>query len=133
MKLTRRSEYALLALTYLGRNAGEEWIPLGRIAEGQAIPLRYLEHIVAAMCRAGYLVSSKGQHGGYRLARKPSEITLAEVIRLFDGALAPVESVSKYFYQATPIERETKMLAVLGGIRDYVARTLEGTTLAEIL
>ncbi len=133
MKLTRRSEYAILALTYLGRHTTEEWVPLSRVAEAQAIPLRYLEHIVAAMCRAGYLVSSKGQHGGYRLARKPSEVTLAEVIRLFDGALAPVESVSKYFYQTTPIERETKMLAVLGRIRDYVADTLEGTTLAEIL
>ncbi len=133
MKLTRRSEYAILALTYLGRNPGEEWIPLGRIADAQAIPLRYLEHIVAPMCRAGYLASSKGQRGGYRLARPAAEITLAEVIRLFDGALAPVESVSRYFYQSTPIERETKILAVLAKIRDYVAGTLESTTLADIL
>ncbi len=133
MKLTRRSEYALLALTYLGRHPDEEWIPLSRIAEAQEIPLRYLEHLVTPMCRAGYLHSSKGQHGGYRLARQPKAITLAEVIRLFDGALAPVESVSKYFYQATPIERERKMLDLLGEIRDYVARRLEKTTLGDIL
>ena len=133
MKLTRRSEYAILALTFLARHANEEWIPLNRVAEAQRIPVRYLEHIVTALCRAGYLSSSKGQRGGYRLARDARTISLAEVIRLFDGALAPVESVSRYFYQSTPIEREPKMLALLGEIRDYLAQRLEGTTLADIV
>ena len=77
--------------------------------------------------------SIKGQHGGYRLARNPSEISLAQVIRLFDGALAPTESVSKYFYKATPLEKEQKMIDVLREVRDFIAQKLETTTLADLL
>ena len=74
------------------------------------------------MKRAHYVQSTKGQHGGYRLAKPAREIYLAEVVRLFDGALAPTESVSKFFYESTPIEKEQKMVGVFRDIRDYVAR-----------
>ena len=133
MKLTRRSEYSLLALIYLGRSPRQAWVPLARLAQAQGIPVRYLEHLVTAMCRAGMVESSKGQHGGYRLARDPTTITLAGISRLFDGALAPVDSVSRHFYQSTPIEREERVLSVLKEIRDFTAGKLEGTTLADIL
>lgn len=133
MKLTTRSEYALLALIYLGRNQTDGPIASARIAEAQKIPLKYLEQIMSAMQRSGYVSSIKGQHGGYRLARNPREISLAQVIRLFDGALAPTESVSKYFYKATPLEKEQKMIDVLREVRDFIAQKLETTTLADLL
>lgn len=133
MKLTTRSEYALLALTYLGRHKDEGAIALARIAEAQQIPLKYLEQLMSALYRGGYVVSTKGSHGGYRLAKSPEEISLAQVIRLFDGALAPIESVSKYFYKSTPLEKEKKMIEVLRDIRDYIATKLETTTLADLL
>ena len=85
------------------------------------------------MCHAGYLASSKGQHGGYRLARPASEISVAAVIRLFDGALAPVESVSTYFYRNTPLEREGKLVNLMREIRDHIAARLEATTIADIV
>jgi Rrf2 family protein len=75
----------------------------------------------------------EGQHGGYRLARPARQISIAEVIRLFEGALAPTESVSKYFYESTPIEKERKLLKLFKGIRDYVSERLEHTTLADVL
>ena len=53
-------------------------------------------------------------------------------MRLFDGALAPTESASKYFYETTPIEKERKLLRVFKEIRDVVATRLEGTTLADV-
>ena len=55
------------------------------------------------------------------------------MIRLFDGALAPTESVSKYFYESTPIEKEKSLVKVFKGIRDYVSETLEKTTMADVL
>ena len=61
-----------------------------------------------------------------------ASISLAEIIRLFDGALAPTESVSKYFYEPTPIEKEKGLVKVFRKIRDYVSDTLEGTTLADL-
>ena len=133
MKLTSRSEYALLALLCLARHKAETFISGETIAQEQGIPPKFLQQILFALKRSRYVHSSKGQHGGYRLARRPDEITLAEIVRLFDGALAPTESVSKYFYESTPSEREEGLLSVFRAIRDHVAEKLETTTLADVL
>ncbi|HTP11552.1 MAG TPA: hypothetical protein VMP08_25035 [Anaerolineae bacterium] len=60
-------------------------------------------------------------------------MALADIIHLFDGALAPTESVSKYFYESTPIEKEKNLVKVFKGIRDYVSETLEQTTIADVI
>ncbi|MDD5307118.1 MAG: Rrf2 family transcriptional regulator [Deltaproteobacteria bacterium] len=133
MKLTSRSEYALLALIYLARNDSADYITAETVATAQGIPSRFLEQILLALKRAGYVLSSKGQHGGFRLAKSADEISLAEIIRLFDGALAPTESVSEYFYESTPIEREDKLVGVFKGIRDHVAKKLEETTVGDMV
>ena len=83
MKLTSRSEYALLALVYLARNETTGYVSAETIAEAQRIPSKFLEQILLALTRAKYLRSSKGQHGGYRLAKPAEKVTLAEIIRLF--------------------------------------------------
>ncbi len=132
MKLTARSEYALLALVYLAQNQSDSYISMDTIARAQQIPPKFLEQLMLALKRAHLLRSVKGQHGGYCLAKRPEEITLAEVIRLFDGALAPTESVSVHFYESTPIEKEKALVAVFKDIRDYVAHKLETTTLADV-
>ena len=132
MKLTTRSEYALLAMIHLSRCDRGEAVPLNQVARAQKVPLKYLEQLVSALCRAGYLTSTKGQKGGYVLAKPAEKITVAEIIRLFDGALAPDQSVSKYFYKSTPIEKEKKMLALLRQIRDFISDKMEKTTLADL-
>ncbi|MEN6299359.1 MAG: Rrf2 family transcriptional regulator [Anaerolineaceae bacterium] len=133
MKLTSRSEYALLALVFLARNESAGFISVETIAVAQEIPPKFLEQILLALKRAKYLRSAKGQHGGYRLARPANKISLAEIIRLFDGALAPTESVSLNFYEPTPIEKEQSLVAVFKEIRDYVSNKLETTTIADVL
>lgn len=133
MKLTTRSEYGLLALVYLARQSKDEFISIETIAKAQGIPPKFLEQLMLAMKRAHFLRSVKGQHGGYALAKDPAEITLAEVIRLFDGALAPTESVSENFYESTPIEKEKKLTRVFKDIRDYVSQKLEKTTIADVM
>jgi Rrf2 family cysteine metabolism transcriptional repressor len=85
------------------------------------------------MKRAHLLHSTKGRHGGYALAKEPAEITLAEVVRLFNGVLAPTESVSENFYESTPIEKEKKLTRVFKDIRDYVSQKLDKTTLADVM
>ncbi len=132
MKLTTRSEYALLALVHLARQSGGGYTTVETIAAAQGIPPKFLEQLMLGLKRARIVTSAKGQRGGYMLARPAARITLAEVIRLFDGALAPTESVSKYFYEATPVEREKGLLRVFKGVRDYVAKTLERTTIADV-
>jgi len=133
MKLTSRSEYALLALVHLARQSADAPVSVDAIARAQGIPAKFLEQILLALKRAKCLRSSKGQRGGYQLARPADRITLAEIIRLFDGALAPTESVSHYFYEPTPIEKERKLVRVFRDIRDLVAKRLETTTIADML
>ena len=133
MKLTARSEYALLALVYLARHEAEGYISVETIAQAQGIPTKFLEQLMLALKRAHFLHSAKGQHGGYTLAKAPIQITLAEIVRLFDGALAPTESVSENFYEHTPIEKEQSLVRVFKDIRDYVSNKLEHTTLADMI
>lgn len=133
MKLSKKSEYACLAMVDLCENQHLEWIKIIDICTRKSIPKKFLEQILVSLKNSGYIKSKKGADGGYRLNKKPEEISLAEVLRLMDGALAPVESVSKYFYENTPIEQNPKLISVFTDIRDYVSNKLEGTTFADLI
>jgi Rrf2 family protein len=133
VKLTRRSEYALLALIHLARAKDEGYVAVSVIAEAQGLPAKFLEQLLMSLKRGGLVKSQKGPHGGYRLARPAGKISLAEVIRLLDGALAPTESVSTYFYESTPIEREKRLLRIFKEVRDFVSAKLEKTTLQDVV
>ena len=133
MKLSTRSEYACLALIDLAQNQGDGVCTIADISRRRKIPKKYLEQILLTLRRTGYLTSRKGPSGGYRLARPATEITLAEIIRLMDGALAPVGSVSRYFYEPTPLEQSQKLTALMREIRNYISDRLESTTLDQVL
>jgi Rrf2 family cysteine metabolism transcriptional repressor len=133
MKLTTRSEYALLAMVQLARSAPDSYLSASDISGPRKIPHKYLEQILLALKQARLLRSRKGRRGGYRLARAAKSISLAEIVRLLDGALAPTESVSRYFYEPTPIEGEGRLLKVFREIRDQVSAKLENTSLADVL
>ncbi|MGA2153163.1 MAG: Rrf2 family transcriptional regulator [Bryobacteraceae bacterium] len=132
MKLTTRSEYALLALIHLCRQDPDTFVSVDAIARAQSIPVKYLEQILLAMKRARLVRSAKGQRGGYQLVNPADQITLAEVIRLFDGPLASTASTSEYFYAPTPIERERRLLGFFKEIRDMVAKRMESVTIADV-
>lgn len=132
MKLTHKTEYALLALVYLARLKDGEYGLAKDIADKQQIPKRFLQQILHQLKHARYVLSARGKLGGYYLSKSPSKITLAEIVRLFDGPLAPTASASKFFYASTPIEKEKKVLAILKEIREEVAKKLENKTLADI-
>jgi Rrf2 family protein len=132
MRLTNRSEYALLALIFLARDP-DSYFHADEIAGPQGIPKRFLQQILQTLKGAGLVKSIKGKDGGYALARDPSKISLAEVVRLFEGALAPSKSVSKYFYESTPIEREKRMVSLLSDIRKLISDKLEKTFLSDVL
>ncbi|MDX1995932.1 MAG: Rrf2 family transcriptional regulator [bacterium] len=133
MKLTSRSEYALLALIYLARQPAETYIRVETIAQQQGIPAKFLEQILLSLKRGNYVNSVKGHNGGYRLAKLPATITLAEIIRALDGPLAPTDSVSKNFYRPTPIEKEGGLVKVFEEVRDCMLDILENTTLADVM
>ena len=132
MKLSTKSEYALLAMVDLAEKNAEGLVKIEDLATRKKIPRKYLEQILLILNRAGYLRSKRGADGGYALSKDPKKITVAEIVRLMDGALAPVGSVSTYFYEHTPLEQSKKVLKLFKEIRDYIAKKMEGTTLADL-
>lgn len=132
MKLTNKSEYALLALALLARNYGKGTLSAEVIADKQKIPKQFLQQILFTLKRAGYVESVKGKLGGYSLRKDPDEINIAEIVRCFEGPLAASPSASKNFYQPSPIELEPGVIGVFREIRDRTAEILESTSLASV-
>lgn len=133
MRLSRKSEYALLALIDLARNYGAEPVKIIEVANRNSIPKKYLEQIFLQLKGAGYVKSMRGANGGYELAKAPCEISLAEIIRLIDGPLASVGSASMYFFEHTPVERNERLLQIFKDIRNFVAEKLENTTIDQLM
>ncbi len=132
MKLTYRGEYALLALLHLARESGRI-VPIEVIASTQKIPRKYLEQILLILKRGGYVKSTRGKAGGYTLALSPGKISVAEIVRLFEGPIAPTTSVSRYFYSESPIEVERSLVKLFKEVRDLVSTKLEKTKLKDLL
>ena len=132
MRLSRKSEYALLALIDLAERHGQAPTTSAEISKRRQIPKQYLDQLFLILKRAGYVRSMRGAAGGYTLAKSPDAVHLAELIRLMDGPLAPVDSASEYFYETSPIEQHPKLLKLFRKIRDQLAEILENTTLEDI-
>lgn len=132
VKLTTKSEYSILALLYIARNENRGFIKIEEICSKCDIPKKYLELLFSTLRHNCYIRTRRGTAGGYKLAKPASGITIAEIIRLMDGALAPTESVSKYFFTDTPLAKEKKIIRVFKEIRDYISDRLEALTLADL-
>jgi Rrf2 family protein len=134
MKLSLRGEYALRAMLVLGLNYEKPVVRIQAISDQQNIPKRFLEQILNDLKSAGFVQSKRGVAGGYRLARKPEQITLAAVVRHVEGALAPVSCVSERFYErcSCPDESRCAIRSVMKEVRDAIVEILEGVTIAEL-
>lgn len=104
------------------------------ISQQQNIPRRFLQLILNDLKSVGFVESRRGLAGGYRLGRPPENISLAQVIRHVEGALAPVGCVSQHFYRkcSCPDERQCAIRSVMKEVRDSIVAILEKVTLAEL-
>ncbi|HEY5909046.1 MAG TPA: Rrf2 family transcriptional regulator [Verrucomicrobiae bacterium] len=134
MKLSLRGEYALRALLVLGLKYGEGVVRIQAISDHQNIPKRFLEQILNDLKSAGVVQSKRGIAGGYKLAKDPTQITLAEVVRHVEGALAPVSCVSENFYErcSCPDESRCAIRSVMKEIRDAIVAIAGRVTVAEL-
>jgi Rrf2 family cysteine metabolism transcriptional repressor len=133
MRLSTRGEYASRAMLELSLRYKGGPLHSREISNAQEIPPRFLEQILLLLKRAGYLKSRKGQKGGYVLAKPPAEINVAEVIRVMDGPLAPIDCVSVMAHQACPMEKTCGLRWLWKDVRDAVAEILEKTTFADLV
>ncbi len=132
MKLSKKGEYALRALSCLVRRRDEGPVPIREIAEEEQIPKKFLEQILLELRKAGLLESTRGPSGGYRLLKAPQSVSLARVVRLMDGPLAPLRCVSRTARIRCPREKGCGLRLVMAEVREAVAGIMEEKTLADI-
>ena len=139
MLFSTKAEYGVRLMVELGRQPGSMPISLSAVAEAERLPLSYLEHLVAKLRKAGLVTSTRGAHGGYRLAKPAEEITMDAVVEALEGQIAPMECFHDSPDGKVLCSHEddgdracaTKLLwtRVQGG----VSKALAGTTLAELI
>lgn len=129
MRISARADYALRAAAELAA-AGAGPVKGEVLATAQGIPVKFLEHILADLRHARLVRSQRGSDGGYRLARPANEITLADVIRAVDGALATVrgEPPEAVRYRGPAESLQHVWIAVRANLRAVVERV----TLADL-
>ena len=134
MRLSRRSEYGLRALTDLVRHEGDGPIALATLASRNRLPAKFLEQIMATLKHGGVVRTTLGAHGGYALAADASTVTIGRVVRLLDGALAPLPCVSLRYYSkcSCPDEGTCALRDVMIDVRDAMLEILDKETLADL-
>ncbi|HEX9271506.1 MAG TPA: Rrf2 family transcriptional regulator [Candidatus Binatia bacterium] len=134
--MSKKCKYALKALIRLGKEYGGGNLLTDDIAKSENIPKKFLELILLDLKHAGYVRSKQGSKGGYRLVRDPSVITLAEIYRLFDGAIALVPCVSQKFYEKCddcPDEKVCRLKPVFIEVREKTYESMAGITIKSFL
>jgi len=132
MRISKRTDYALRALfTLLDHYRGAP-IPIRELARRNDVPKRFLEQIMLDLKAQGWVDSVAGIRGGYVLARSPEKITMGEIVRHFDGVLAPIECVSVTGYKRCSQEPVCRFRRVFLDTRNYIARVMDRATLAEV-
>lgn len=132
--LSKKSQYALKALSYLVEKQSEGPILISEIAEKKKIPLKFLENILLELKKAEILDSKKGKGGGYFFSKNPRDISLARIIRLVNGPIAMLPCVSLNFYEKCTncTEDHCSLHDVLIEVRDATLAILEKKTLLEL-
>ena len=130
VRVSAKTDYAVRALLELAV-AGEGPVKGERLAQAQAIPLKFLENILTDLRHAGIVRAQRGAEGGYWLARAPEDVSLGEVIRAVDGPLASVrgEAPEDVAYDGAAENLRTVWIAVRASMRAVV----DEVTLADVV
>ncbi|MBI5856599.1 MAG: Rrf2 family transcriptional regulator [Sphingobacteriales bacterium] len=133
--LSKKSQYAFKALTYLAEKYNKGPVLISEISKKKKIPLKFLENILLELKKAGILESKKGKGGGYFLKKDPSKVNVANVIRLVNGPIAMLPCVSLYFYERCKNcdEKHCGLHDMMILVRDASLNILENRTLKDLL
>lgn len=132
LKISTKGRYALRLMLDLAEHGNGGFISLRDVSERQDISVKYLEQIIGTLCKSGLLRSSRGAQGGYKLARRPSEYSIGDILRITEGALVPVACL-----ESSPNEcprcSDCATIALWEGLRDVINEYLDGYTLETLL
>lgn len=133
--LSKKCQYALHALIYLANQEEGTTVTIGEVATVKNIPKKFLETILLDLKNAGILASRKGKSGGYYFLKKPKQISIIEVVRLIDGAVAMLPCVSLNFYDSCGMcedEHTCRINHLFGQVRDATLKILTTNSIADL-
>ena len=131
MKISTKGRYALCVMLDLAEHRQDGYISLKDIASRQNISKKYLEQIVALLNRPDILRTVRGAQGGYMLAKAPANYTVAEILKIAEGSLAPIPNLEDPSEAAAAADAQ--LLPIWQGLYNVVNDYLEGITLQDIL
>jgi Rrf2 family cysteine metabolism transcriptional repressor len=122
-------------MVQLGRRFGTGPASLADVAADEDLPRAYLEQLVMSLRDAGLVVSTRGAHGGYHLARPPNEIRMSEVLRALEGPIAPMFCATDDPEHGLICDRSSRCTVNIlwVRVRDAITGTLESMTLADLV
>ena len=132
--LSKKTQYALQALSYMVEKHSDDPILIAEIASQKNIPIKFLENILLELRKAGFLESKKGKHGGYFFAQAPEKIKLSSIFRIIEGPIALLPCVSLNFYEkcADCNEKKCGINKVMAAVRDNTLAILDNKTVADL-
>jgi Rrf2 family protein len=133
--LSKKSQYAFKALTYLSEKFNEGPVLISEIAAKKKIPIKFLESILLELKKADILDSKKGKGGGYFLKQRPEKVKVSTVIRLINGPIAMLPCVSLYFYERCKNcnEKHCGLHDMMIQVRDATLNIVENRTLKDLV
>ena len=132
MKLSTRAEYGIRVLVALARAEGSAPVSLATVARTEKLPHAYLEQLVGDLRRAGLVSSTRGQAGGYRLARPAERVSMVEVVRALDGPILEMPCAGPENLEVCVRPQDCSVHEVFQRVHESLEGTLSATTLAEI-
>ncbi len=132
--LSMKAKYAIRALTVLAKSK-QDMIQSKVIAKEAGVPIKFLENILQELKRNRLVESKRGVFGGYYLAKPAKDISVAELMRIIDGPLAPVRCASLTAYQKCDDckdERACTIRKTMKKVRDAMAEVLDNTSILDL-
>ena len=134
--LSKKTKYAINALVRLAREYQGGPVLIKDIAEKEKLPQKFLESILRELKNEGYVHSKQGRNGGYYLAVPPAEISLADIIRKFDGAIAFIPCVTYCYYEKCEFDKDEESCGIrpfFKEVRDKSVEIFKKATLEAII
>lgn len=132
MMVSTKGRYALRVMIDLAEHNTRDYIPLADIAKRQEISEKYLESIVGVLSKKGLVESLRGKGGGYRLNRSPEEYTVASILKVTEGSLAPVACLENEV-NTCPRAAECRTIDMWSKLYKLIDDFFEGVTIADLI
>jgi len=127
-----KGRYALRAMIDIAKNQNDQYVTIKDISKREEISIKYLEQVISLMVKAGFLISLRGNNGGYRLSVDPKNITAGDILRAAEGTIAPVQCISMG-RNVCPRKTECSTLPFWTGLNGVLNKYVDSYTLDDLV